>query len=336
MIEEFLHWWAQQLLAWLPRRLRSARGPADGVTARLLTDGELEIGRRRAGSITTIDRFATGSGGAALRGALGPRPGSVALLLPPGAMLRRSVELPLAAERNLGQVLRYEMDRLTPFAAGEVDWNWSVQGRDKARDRVRLALLLAPKAFSNTAIEALRAAGATVGVLESSLGAIPLDPALQGGGRWRGQLVKAGALLCGLLALVAAGLPFAIQSAEMDRVERSIRASRPAVDKAEALRRQIASGTLGADVLAAQREATGEVLSVVALVTDILPDDTYLTELGWRARTLTLTGQSAAAARLIGALSQEPTVRNPTFAAPVTRDELAKLDRFSIRADVAP
>ncbi|HYZ64615.1 MAG TPA: PilN domain-containing protein, partial [Acetobacteraceae bacterium] len=66
-----------------------------------------------------------------------------------------------------------------------------------------------------------------------------------------------------------------------------------------------------------------------------LPDDTYLYELSLRDRVLTVSGQSAAAARLIPLLAADPAVRNPAFAAPVTRNETTGAESFSIRAEIA-
>ena len=44
----------------------------------------------------------------------------VCLHLPAGLALRKIIDLPAAAEENLLQVLAFEMDRLTPFAAEAV------------------------------------------------------------------------------------------------------------------------------------------------------------------------------------------------------------------------
>ena len=55
-----------------------------------------------------------------------------------------------------------------------------------------------------------------------------------------------------------------------------------------------------------------------------------------RGRVLTLAGQSAAAARLIPALTAAPTLRDPAFSAPITRNEATQAELFSIRAMVAP
>jgi general secretion pathway protein L len=103
----------------------------------------------------------------------------------------------------------------------------------------------------------------------------------------------------------------------------------------EALRRGIAAGDAGRNILAKEQERTGNVLQILAVVTRILPDDTYLTDFSLRERKMTLSGRSASAPRLITGLSADPAIANTAFAAPVTRIEGATSDVFSIKAEVA-
>jgi general secretion pathway protein L len=86
--------------------------------------------------------------------------------------------------------------------------------------------------------------------------------------------------------------------------------------------------------IAAARVQAGAPLHSIAVLTDVLPDDTHLTTLGLRQRRLTISGRSAAAARLIGAMAAQPLIHNPVFAAPVIRDEDNGGEKFSIRADL--
>ena len=340
MIELFLAWWAQHLLAWLPARLRGAGRQPDALIAEMLPEGGVSLLARRGGRETALGSFGPGAAGeAALQDTLGSRRGPLVLRPPPGVLLQRPVELPLAAERELGQVLRYEMDRLTPFALDEVHWGWAVERRDRIRGRVHVLLLVAPKAALAPVLAVLRRAGASPEALETAGAvphAIPLDPGRPGQERWRRRVLAVAAAGCAVLAVVAVGLPFVQQSLAMGTVDRRIKALRPQVDQAQALRRRIASGAAGADVLATQRAATGDAMAVLATVTDVLPDDTYLAELTVHGRVLTFSGQSGAAARLISALSANPALRDPAFIAPVTRNETAKADQFSIRAELAP
>ena len=74
-------------------------------------------------------------------------------------------------------------------------------------------------------------------------------------------------------------------------------------------------------------------IAVLAAATDVMPDDTYLTEIELRGRKVTLTGHSAAASRLIGALAAAGGFRNPGFAAPITRIEALHSELFTIVAE---
>ena len=330
MIEQVLAWWAQQLLAWLPKRLRRSSRMQDGVIAQASPSGITLLARRR-GTELPLGPLGTGVQSSVLSG-------PVVLRLPPGALLQCPVELPLAAERDLSGVLQYEMDRLTPFSADEVYWTWRIQGRDRARGRLQVVLMLVPRAAVDASAGALRRAGAAVAALEASDGsvAIPLAPVDSRRQRWRRQGLAAGTIACAGLAVAAVVTPFAMQSVAARRTERGIAALRPQVDRADALRRRIAAEVGGANVVAAQQAETGDPLAVLESVTDALADDTYVRELTLRGRVLTLAGQSAAAARLIPALAAAPALRDPAFAAPVTRNEAAGADLFSIRALVAP
>jgi general secretion pathway protein L len=84
--------------------------------------------------------------------------------------------------------------------------------------------------------------------------------------------------------------------------------------------------------VAAERAQAGDPMSVLATLTSLLPDDTYLFEFAMTGRQVTLRGQSAGSARLIETLAKQPEITDPAFAAPVTRAENGKAELFSIRA----
>ena len=312
MVSEFLAWWGEQLRSVWPRQGAAERG--DAVVATLRDGGALDMVVRRGGRHGGLGTFApTEAGMAALGTALGSRRPPAELVLPPGSVLEQSVTLPLAAERDLARVLRYEMDRLTPFAADELYWSHAVERRDPARSQVRVRLRLVPRMQVAAALDRLRLAGLRPASIRTAEGPpIRLEDAVARPWQRHGATVLAGA--CGVLAIAAAAIPFVQQSVAANRVERQI----------ERL-----------DVLATQRAKVGDPLAVLATLTDILPDDTVLTDLSLRQRVITISGQAAAAARLIPALAADPTLRDPAFTAPVTRNETTHSDGFSIRAAAA-
>lgn len=335
MLEEFLSWWGQNLLACVPERWRVPARPRDALIAEMLPgEDALALIARRQGRVRTLGQFTPGS--QALRVAVARR--RVHIRLPPGLLLQRTVELPAAAERELDRVLRYEMDRLTPFGPDEVYWGWSLTTRDRARGRLHIGLRLVLRSTVAPALSALTRAGALPTALESpdAPGLIPLDPAHPSRARSRRHALTAAAIACAALSIAAIALPFLRQEFAARAIERRITALQPLVGRVEATRRQFATGAAGLGVLAAQQAQTGNALATLATLTQILPDGTFLTELTLRGHALALTGQSTDAARLIPILSASPAVQNPAFAAPVTRNEAAHTEGFQIRAGIAP
>lgn len=348
MLREFLAWWMQQLASLLPARWREAdgRGTDALVVGADAGGGEAELSTRRNGRLASLGRFALDAPGLARAEAVLSRRGlraagqaqTTVLRLPAAMLLERDVSLPLAAERDPEQVLQFEMDRLTPFEAGEVFWTWAVRARDRARARLHLRVSLVPQASVRPLLEALESIGVVPRTLEfataSGTRRIGMAHGRAGGGR-RNRLLALVAG-CGLLAAAAAVTPFVQQSLAARAVDRRIAMLGPDVGAAEALRARITREAAGKDVLVAEQGRVGDALAALAAVTDILPDDTYLTDFTLRSRRMVMNGRSASAARLIGLLSSDPLLRAPSFLAPVTRSETGRADLFSIRAELAP
>ena len=154
--------------------------------------------------------------------------------------------------------------------------------------------------------------------------------------RISGRLIVPAAICCGALALATVVTPFVRQSIAFGKLEQAVASGRAAADEAAGLRREIDQLSGSADLIQSERDKVGRPLEVLAAATRILPDNTYLTELELAQRKLTLSGRSAAAARLIGAFAADSEFRNPAFAAPVTRIEALHQEIFTIIAEVGP
>lgn len=357
MLNDFLTWWAEQMLGLLPARVaRSGGGGRSNAMVVAWRPGHpphLDIGIRRDGQQLPAGSFALDPPGIAAachvlaqRG----RPPAIVLRGTADQLLERQLTLPLAAERDLGRVLRYEMDRLTPFDADEVFWSCAVERRDRARGTLHLRLSLVAKASVQAATDALRALGTVPAWLEVPVsgGAVrQIDlgaPQADRGRSYRATRVAAG--VCGALALAAVCLPFVLQYWQFHAVEARIDAMQPRMAEIDALRRRSANQGTGSNVMSAERARIGDALQVLATITELLPDDTMLTDFSLSQGKLGLGGVSSAASRLIPTLAGDPLIRNPTFVAPVTRagdgrgegrrGEAARVDRFAIRAELAP
>jgi general secretion pathway protein L len=352
ILSDLWAWWVQQMTDMLPTWL--VRRPASPATALVIAPGSTEnsasdtvtLSARRHRREQVVGRFVLDEPGyATLRQTLARRGRRVPVLLrvSPDLLLEREVNLPLATEPDVGNALRFGIDALTPFTAEELFWSWAIMLRDRAHGRLHVRLSLVRKAAVEKLIAALERAGAAPKLLEILLSdtdtrTIPLAIA-PGGAASRGFTLRRGlAGLGGLgagVALALAVLPVVLQMRASAATEAQIAALQPRVAQVVALRR--ASGnTDGDDAIARERTRVGDALQVLAIVTDALPDDTYLIELSLRQRKLALTGQSGAAAKVIVALSAEPMLHKTEFVAPVTRAPTGGRDVFSIAAEVVP
>ncbi len=344
MLREFFTWWGRQLWETLPERWRQSRrhDAIDGVMLTLEPSRAgalpmLDARRRRGTRDVALGRFGLDPAGLdQLRVSVGAvRAGALRLLLPPRMLLEKEVTLPLAAESGLETALRWEMDRLTPFPAEAVFWDWVLEARDRTRAQLKLRLRLVPKIAVASVLELLASAGLQPGLLASSAEpsrTIPLDGRHTPSGRSRAVAALAG--LCALLLATAVAVPLVRQELAFRAVEARIEAVRPQVALADGIRKRLADRAANIDVMAAEAGRVGDALQMIATITQILPDDTYLFGLTLRDRMLTIIGQSAAAAKLIPALAADPAIRDPVFAAPVTRNEINGTEAFTIRAEM--
>ena len=345
MIREFFAWWFGQLAELLPEGLRrTALTAVDAMVIKPIGPlgrgiEAVAIGLRRNGRETPLGRFGLGATDLAeLPRAIGR---TTVLRLSEPDVLGKTLTLPLAAERELNQVLGFEMDRETPFKPEEIYWNHRIEGADRQNGRLSVRLVLLPKANLVPLLTALGRFGirprrAEIGDGPDAGAYLPLEG---DGGRAHhtsNRLMWLAAVCCAVLSLTVVVTPFVRQEIALASLEQQIAVGRTAATEADSLRQEIDRLAGSADFIESERDKAGRPLVVLAAATRVLPDDTYLTEMELQKRKVTLTGRSAAAARLIGPLAADGTFRNPGFTAPVTRVEALHTELFTINSEVAP
>jgi general secretion pathway protein L len=345
VLRRFFAWWFGQLTELLPQGLRRTALTAVDATV-IKPIGPLgrgieavAVALRRNGRETPLGRFGLGATN------LGELPGSggrvSVLRLGEQDVLGKTITMPLAAERELNQVLGFEMDRETPFKAEEIYWNHRIEGADRQNGRLSVRLVLVPKANLAPLLTALGQFGIRPRRAEIADGPdagayLPLEGDGDRTHQLSNRLMWSAAVGCAVLALAAIATPFVRQGLALTSLDKQIAVGRTAAAEADSLRQEIERLAGSADFVESERDKAGRPLVVLVAATRVLPDDTYLTELELQKRKVTLTGRSAAAARLIGPLAADGAFRNPGFTAPVTRVEALHTELFTINAEVAP
>ncbi len=214
--------------------------------------------------------------------------------------------------------------------------NWRITRRDELRKRLTVQLWYVPRRVLQPLLDRLGGFGLVpdeLEMVEPSGRVLRLPLRELAGGRRR---VWWAAVPAGVALLVLIATPFVRQSWAIDALEAEQARLQPLAARSEQLRDRFAAGATSAVVSAAETKRVGDVLQVLATVTDCLPDDTVLTEIAVRQRRLTITGTSEQAARLIADLSANTLLRNPVFTAPITRNAATGRDSFALRAEIAP
>jgi general secretion pathway protein L len=261
--------------------------------------------------------------------------------LPPQQGLHKTIELPLAAKQDLNQLLRFEMDRLTPFRAEEVLFAHRVVSTDAHSRRMTVEIQLAPKPVVETALDQARRAGLVpVGVelgdtepLEER--ALDLLPGRQTRAARTGRLNRALALLALLLAAAAVAIPLHERRSTAADLQAQLAVAKAEAEDSLALRQRLEKVSASSDFLAAEKTRVPMAGLILAEVTRVLPDQAYLARLDWRDGTLQLEGFAEAAAALVGLLDRSPMFQAPQFRSPVTPDRRTELERFHVALELS-
>jgi len=165
----FLRWWLKQLSELLPRGLLpGAKQRPDAFVIDVEHDG-VALWLRRDGAPSKLAHAAADDAGmrdlADAMAAVEEGPHLLLYRVPRSMQLSKLSSFPLAARRDLANVLGFEMDRETPFGRGEVYWDYVVLRQDSAAGRLDVELLIVPRPFIDPVIEASRRAGMHPGAI---------------------------------------------------------------------------------------------------------------------------------------------------------------------------
>lgn len=335
----FLRWWCQALLEWVPARWRRlVTGQRRQICLRLEARG-LWLGGLAAGG-EAFEVPIPPDAALAERLDRDPLHRRRWLWLPAGSALRRRLELPLAAAERLRDVLRFEIDRQTPFSPDQVVFDARVLGRSADGRSLQVEMVALPRGRLDAALADLGplATGLDgVDLVEDAqpLGLNLLPPAQRRSGRDPIRWLNLGLAGIALLALWLA----LWQSLENRRqavqwLTEQVEARRAEARQVASLRQRLETGVEGAGFLARQREERPPALAVLDDLSRRLPDSTALERLNLNGNRLVMIGYSSEAPNTVARLQGSPYLISPALSGPLQPDRISGRDRFTLTADV--
>jgi general secretion pathway protein L len=261
----------------------------------------------------------------------------------PQRFLFRPLDLPRRAADFLDGMIRSQIDRLTPWTAGEAVYGWSAPV-EIVPDRIRLTIAASPKskvmpfvrlaeawrvgsvALSTTG-EAEAAGLDQIKIIEKRLrGSLEVDPV-----RRVLSIVLLATTITAALSYIAADAVGWQLEAQQQQISSKISARRAAMRLGVGKARDSAQA-----ILVRRKQVTPSCVMVLEALSDILPDNTYVTEFRIDKDKLQVVGLTVDAPSLVNLLEQSPQFTRVTFFAPTTRSPADPGERFHVEAHLKP
>jgi general secretion pathway protein L len=346
----FWRWWKGEIARLVPERFSMLRG--GGSAPMIALDGDDVVlasppaggGEARA-VLAALDDARRKAAVRALLERAGETRGRARLALGHGEALMRKVTMPAATEENLRQVLAFEMDRLTPFKADEVYFDYRVLSRDAATGQILVQLAVARREVVDARAQKLRALGANVqGVAvrdEAGHGAaLDLMPREQRGetGSSTERMVQYGLIgACVLLLLAALVFPVYQKRETFMALDPVVNKARQEAEAADAIGRALERQVADYNFLLTRKHANAPALAFVEDISRLLPDNTWVTSLEikpvGKVREVQVIGETVSSSKLIEILESSTLIQNAAPRGTVTRGSQPGSERFMIVAE---
>lgn len=356
-----LQWWLGELHELLPRG-RAARGGRRVALHLVLERPFVRVLARRGKVYDQVGTFllpeeSEGGQGAReilcepeLRRLLDRHKDATALVLGVDDALTCTDILPISAEGELGRIVAHKLDLLTPWPAERVYAAHRVAARRKD-GMLEVLLAVAPRAIVDETRRRLKAGGielSAVDVAREDGGRTAEVDLLHAEAPGRGgqSLLRRLGILVFLLALAGAGLAgWAIwqRQQQLAGVQERISGLDRELADLPALRERIQGLQGEAGFLANERRSRPSPLIVLEVLSRLLPDGVWLTDIRLDERELVIAGMAEDAAALIALIEGTPEFSRARFQTPSTRTRVAtsgggerEVERFAISAEVDP
>ncbi len=273
--------------------------------------------------------------------------GQVRVLLGADQVLQKSISLPAAIEENLRDVMGFELDRHTPFMAGQAYYDVKLQRRDPQRETIEVLLSVASRTVVDPLLAMVRQAGLVVegiGVATPAAGlAVELLPANDKPARKWGNLprLNLALLVAGIsLGLLALLLPIWQKREAVITLNPLVGKVSADYDASQRVHEEYTKLVGEYNYITGKKQSMHSSLAILEELTRISPDTTVAQNMdlkfNGKTRDVTVIGEAQAASKVIEALEQSPLFQNATQRSPSRKGSLGTNEWFHVATEVKP
>jgi general secretion pathway protein L len=337
-VGQFFSWWKQQLKECVPLALRNrlarSRRPAMWSPA----DDKFW-----PASATLTEARPMASSSFAQRG------GAVALVIGENNGFRRELDMPLAVEDRLQQVLSYELDRLTPLKANELFYDFRVSRRDTAAGTCTVVLAAAPRSRVQPLLDAAKSRN--IEVTRLLLAPSDVDTSLdllKSTQRVAESSSSLSAWITPALVAVCVGLVVALVAFPLWQMRRYVIELQPIEAKAKSnaeaasiVQRQLEKQIGEYNLPLAKKHGAPLVVQLLDDLSKRMPDDTWAQSVEIRSvpnqkgKEIVLQGETGSGGKILQLVQESPMIKDPVMKGAMTR-VAPNAERFHIAGEVIP
>ena len=331
----WMHGWRDGLLSCLPEMLRARMRPHQAKILIQLQDGRAELALDKGGEPVSF-------------GSIGPESvdgleqvleqgrrlnAGIVVLLSPADLLLRRISLPVHVKENLARVLELEMDRLTPFSSADLYFDFRLLP-NTVREQISVELAVVRRSAVDPWLGTLKDLKASPGVLAwpgawRDANLLPRDARARKpqAGLWMRRILWT---LLGSLVLAVLVTPLWQKRAiAIELLERGAKA-RIEAEKVSTLRRALETDSKSASYILERKREYRYLVELMRKVTELLPDNSWISQLDYVDGDVQLRGESPQSTALIELLAKEPSFRSISFRSPVVGVPNTDRERFHI------
>lgn len=259
--------------------------------------------------------------------------------------LGKTLNLPLAAQANISQVVSYELDRYSPFKAEQVYFATRLERIDTEAAQIVVQLMLVPRNLLETLYADCQAVGISLQYadvenytndlqqLHSAYNLLPphLQPKIPNTPR---RIIAGLVTLLIILTLSSLALPVWLEYQAVQDLQTKIAKIEKEVKAVKSLQADMDTLREENQALINEKTAAPPVVAVLNELSRLLRDDSWLSYLQYSEGQLQLQGESPTASNLLADLEASEYFAKASFASPVTQDKASGMERFQITAEI--
>ncbi len=348
-IKHFFLWWGRELSYWIPEKIRQALSDKSGYVFLSAVDNVLQFTRINHGQKQIIAEISLNEISQEQYQQLIAEDSELEkayliLRLNSDQAFKKILYLPAAAKENLQQVVTFEIDKYTPFTAEQV--YFAVKILDKEENgQIKVLLVLTPKDImlgiymhlENAKIypNVVDYAGAANN-FEEDLDTYNLLPELDALAKNKTTQFFSWFFGFVLLMLTVAVLAFPVwnEGQTVDSLRLKLKQLEKSAHLVQAQQLEIDEIVDETARLVESKNSSPSLTGLMNILSQLLPNDTWLTHLKYNNNKLNIQGQSPSASALIGVMEASPLFSNARFVSPLTQDKKTGFERFQISVEV--